>query len=84
MNGREEQETLWRRAEDTAMPDAEKIGYALFAATVLAFHFLVANETSTLILMLMWFVTFSSSRFRRQQAQISALRELLRRTTAQG
>jgi predicted MFS family arabinose efflux permease len=83
MNDEEIQKDLWRRAEENPMPLSEKIAAALFAAIILAFYFLADNETSTLVLMFMWFVAFSSSGQRRQQTQIDALRELLRRTTAQ-
>jgi hypothetical protein len=72
-----EQQDLWRRAQTSPIPLAEKIAHALFAATILIFYFLGSNESAPLILGFLWFISFSTARYQRQQTQIDALRELL-------
>ena len=77
-----DQEDLWRRAEDNSMPLSEKIAHALFAAIILGFSLLYSFGTidsPPITFMILWFVALSSSRYLRQQKQIDALRELLRR-----
>ena len=77
-----EQEDLWRRAEDNSMPLSEKIAHASFAAIILAFsllYLLGTIDSPPITFMILWFVALSSSRYLRQQKQIDALRELLRR-----